>query len=98
MAVYAEGNRENGEDGFSLEDVLTDTESEERLVERIALKQAIDKLPQREKMVISLRYFHGLTQDRVAKVLQVSQVQVSRIEKKALQKMKNAYNQTKTKK
>lgn len=78
-------NRENGEDGFSLEDVLTDTESEERLVERIALKQAIDKLPQREKMVISLRYFHGLTQDRVAKVLQVSQVQVSRIEKKALQ-------------
>ena len=78
-------NRENGEDGFSLEDVLTDTESEERLVERIALKQAIDKLPPREKMVISLRYFHGLTQDRVAKVLQVSQVQVSRIEKKALQ-------------
>lgn len=78
-------NRENGEDGFSLEDVLTDRESEERLVERIALKQAIDKLPQREKMVISLRYFHGLTQDRVAKVLQVSQVQVSRIEKKALQ-------------
>lgn len=78
-------NRENGEDGFSLEDILTDTESEERLVERIALKQAIDKLPERERMVIGLRYFHGLTQDRVSKVLQVSQVQVSRIEKKALQ-------------
>ncbi len=77
-------DRENGEDGFSLEDVLTDTESEERLVERISLKQAIEKLPEREKSVVQLRYFHGLTQDRVAKVLGVSQVQVSRIEKKAL--------------
>ena len=77
-------NKENGEDGFSLEDVLTDTESEERLVERIALKQAISRLPERERTVVDLRYFHGLTQDRVAKVLNVSQVQVSRIEKKAL--------------
>lgn len=76
--------RETGEDGFSLENVLTDTQSEEDLVERISLKQAIMKLPEREAMVIQLRYFHGLTQERVAKVLQVSQVQVSRIEKKAL--------------
>ncbi len=77
-------NRETGEDGFSLEDILTDTESEETLVERISLKQAILRLPEREQLVVKLRYFHGLTQDRVAKVLQVSQVQVSRIEKKAL--------------
>ena len=73
-----------GEDGFCLENILTDTESEERLVERIALRQAVDVLPEREKMVIKLRYFHGLTQQRVAKVLDVSQVQISRIEKKAL--------------
>lgn len=77
-------NRETGEEGFCLEDVLTDTESEEALVEKISLKQAISKLPEREKTVIDLRYFHGLTQERVARVLQVSQVQVSRIEKKAL--------------
>ena len=77
-------NREMGEDGFSLENVLTDTDSEERMVEKIALRQAIDKLPEREAMVIRLRYYHGLTQDRVSKVLAVSQVQVSRIEKKAL--------------
>ena len=77
-------NRETGEDGFSLEDVLSDTESEEALVERISLKQAILKLSERERTVIDLRYFHGLTQERVAKVLAVSQVQVSRIEKKAL--------------
>ena len=80
--------RETGEEGFSLEDVLTDTESEERMVERIALRQAIEKLPVRERMVIKLRYFHGLTQQRVSRVLEVSQVQVSRIEKKALQQLR----------
>ena len=76
--------RETGEEGFSLEDVLTDTESEERMLEKIALRQAISRLPEREGTVIKLRYFHALTQDRVAKVLSVSQVQVSRIEKKAI--------------
>ena len=81
-------NRQTGEDGFSLENILTDTESEEKLVERISLRQAVDKLPERENMVIKLRYFHGLTQQRVAKVLDVSQVQVSRIEKKAIEQLK----------
>ena len=76
--------RETGDEGFSLEDVLTDTESEERMVEKIALRQAIEALPEREKTVVQLRYFHSLTQQRVAKVMDVSQVQVSRIEKKAL--------------
>ena len=77
-----------GEDGFTLENVLTDTESEDILLERISLKQAIAHLPEREATVIRLRYFHALTQERVAKVLQVSQVQVSRIEKKALGRLK----------
>ena len=77
-------HRESGEEGFTLEAILTDTESEERMLEKIALKQAIAELPERERNVIGLRYFHGLTQDRVAKVLGVSQVQVSRIEKKAI--------------
>lgn len=77
-------HRESGEEGFTLENILTDTESEDRLVEKIALRQAIEDLPERERMVIRLRYFHGLTQDRVAKVLGVSQVQISRIEKKAI--------------
>lgn len=76
--------KESGEEGFSLENILTDTESEEKMLEKIALRQAIAALPERESTVIRLRYFHGLTQQRVAKVLDVSQVQVSRIEKKAI--------------
>lgn len=81
-------HQETGEDGFCLESILTDTESEEKMVEKIALKQAVEKLPERERMVIQLRYYHCLTQQRVAKVMQVSQVQVSRIEKKALNKIR----------
>ena len=84
--------RETGEEGFSLENILTDTESEERMVEKIALRQAVDTLPEREKMVISLRYFHSLTQQRVAKVMDISQVQVSRIEKKALALLRELMN------
>lgn len=76
--------RESGEEGFSLENILSDTESEEKMLEKIALRQAVDALPEREQMVIRLRYFHALTQQRVAAVMSVSQVQVSRIEKKAL--------------
>ena len=83
-------NQQTGEDGFSLENILSDTESEEYFLEKISLRQAIELLPERESVVIRLRYFHGLTQQRVSKVLNVSQVQVSRIEKKALQKLKTS--------
>ena len=84
--------QETGEDGFSLENILSDTESEEVLLERIALRQGICKLPEREALVIKLRYFHGLTQQRVSTVLDVSQVQVSRIEKKALSRLREILN------
>lgn len=78
----------SGDDGFSLENILSDTQTEDMLLEKISLRQAICKLPERERAVIQLRYFHGLTQQRVSAVLDVSQVQVSRIEKKALNKLK----------
>ena len=80
--------QESGEEGFSLEDILSTTDTEEALVETIALRQAVDRLPERESVVIRLRYYHGLTQERVSRVLLVSQVQVSRIEKKALLHLK----------
>ena len=81
--------RETGEDGFTLENVLTDSDTEEQLVERIALREAIGKLPEREALVINLRYFHGLTQERVARILGVSQVQISRLEKRALGRLRD---------
>ena len=58
------------------------------MVEKIALRQAINGLAEREQMVIRLRYYHGLTQQRVARVMNISQVQVSRIEKRALESLR----------
>lgn len=86
--------REAGEDGFTLENILSDSESEDTIVERISLRQAVERLPERESMVIRLRYYHGLTQSRVASVLSVSQVQVSRIEKRALAALRELLRET----
>jgi RNA polymerase sporulation-specific sigma factor len=76
--------REMGEDGLTLEGVLGDFLQEEKMLEQLSLKEAVDSLPEREKLVIKLRYYRGMTQDSAAKVLKVSQVQVSRIEKRAI--------------
>ena len=87
-AVTESIHKETGEDGFTLESILSDSETEEEMLEKISLKQAVYQLSERERMVIQLRYFHGLTQDRIARVIGVSQVQVSRIEKKALSNLR----------
>ena len=75
--------RPTGEDGMCLEQVLADP-GQEDLFERLALRQALEQLAPKERRVILLRYFHGLTQQRIADLLGVSQVQVSRMEKRAL--------------
>lgn len=80
--------RETGEDGFTLEDILSDTREEERMVEYIALREAIEQLPEKERMVIDLRYYHALTQDSTARIVGVSQVQISRLEKRALKTLR----------
>lgn len=93
VAAVESLQQESGTEGFTLESVLSDTESEESMLNRIALRQAIDALPERESMVIRLRYFHGLTQERISRILSVSQVQVSRIEKKALTRLRQTLSQ-----
>lgn len=80
--------KETGEDGFTLEHILGDYGQEEKLIETVALREAISKLPQKEQMVIKLRYYRGMTQDSAARILKVSQVQVSRLEKKAITQLK----------
>lgn len=81
--------RESGDEGFTLEQVLGDFGQEDRLVERVALRETIDRLPERERKVISLRFFHSMTQDSTARVMGVSQVQVSRLEKRAVESLRN---------
>ena len=77
-----------GEDGLALEQVLGDWTQEDRLVEYVALRQAIDALPERERQTVFLRFYHGMTQARASRVLGVSQVQVSRLERRAVKRLR----------
>jgi len=82
--------RENSDGGFTLESALGIDGREDEVVESIALREAISMLPQKEQMLIFLRFYKGLTQDKTAKILGVSQVQVSRMEKKAIEFLRKA--------
>ena len=76
--------QENGEGGFTLENMLGDDGQEERVLDRVYLRQAMERLPEREREVIALRYYHGMTQEKCAGIVGVSQVQVSRLERRAI--------------
>jgi len=80
--------RESGEEGFTLEHVLGDYGQEERLLESVALRTAVETLPEKEKKVIALRFYHGLTQSDCARILRISQVQVSRLERRAVEALR----------
>lgn len=84
-------NRETGTDGFTLESVLSSGSMEEEILESVALRDALKRLPERERTVIGLRFFHGLTQEKTAKIIGVSQVQISRLERRALKEMKSYF-------
>lgn len=78
-------------DGLTLEGMLGTDSPEEGLVERIALREAVDKLPEKERMTILLRYFKSLTQEQTARILGVSQVQVSRLERRGLTRLRENF-------
>lgn len=72
-----------GDDGAELEDILPSSENEiELLTDRLALKDAISSLPPQQRRIIILRYFHDLSQQQTADLLGLSQVKISREEKK----------------
>jgi len=75
-------------DGLTLESTLASPVTEEHMLERIALRAAIDHLPEQERQTILLRFYKGLTQQQCARILGVSQVQVSRLEKRAIEKLR----------
>ncbi|MFR4972137.1 MAG: sigma-70 family RNA polymerase sigma factor [Butyricicoccus pullicaecorum] len=73
-----------GESDFCLLDTLSSGSPEEDITTRISLQQAISKLPSRLAQVIAMRYGREMTQQQTARVLGVSQVQISRLEHKAV--------------
>ena len=85
---------ETGEHGTTLQDLLGNGDMEEKILEQVTLENAISTLPDSEKQVIFLRFFKGLTQVRSAQVMGISQVQVSRLERRAVSKLRNALLQS----
>ena len=81
---------ETGEGGLTLEGLLTVGNEEEIMVERLALHTALGTLPEQEREVILLRYYKTLTQNQCAAILGVSQVQISRLERRAIEKLRQA--------
>ena len=75
--------------GLELIDKLGDDREEEKMVDKIMLKALIEKLPLRDRKIILLRFFRDKTQTETAKELGISQVQVSRLESKIIQQLKN---------
>lgn len=73
---------------LTISDTIADKDIIENITERIALKQAISSLSQDEQRIISLRYFRNLTQTKVSELLGVSQVTISRSEKKIINKLR----------
>lgn len=88
-ASLSEAIAGEGDDAFSLEEKLPDQkECEERWLEKMVLQDAMEQLPEREKRVITLKYYMGKTQGEIAGFINLSQAQVSRIEKNALLSMR----------
>ncbi|MBP1758027.1 MAG: polymerase sporulation specific sigma factor SigF [Firmicutes bacterium] len=81
---------ESSEGGPTLESVLGCDGPEDHLLEHMDLHAAIGSLPERERKIVFLRYYKGLTQDKTAKIMGISQVQVSRVEKKAIVLLRQA--------
>lgn len=87
-SIY-EGTNSSGDDDRTIVDKLANDKDEAgTIVNKIAIKQLIENLETREKEIILLRFYKEKTQSEVAKVLGITQVQVSRIEKKILNSMK----------
>ncbi len=79
-----------GSDGLTLRDLVSDPEQETRFLDSLTLREAVAALPEKQRAVIALRYWRGCTQTAAAKLLGVSQVQVSRLERKALDSLRES--------
>ena len=88
VSLYEPVYSENGDSVYVMDKVCDTANTDESWLENIAISQAIGKLSPREKRIIMLRFFEGRTQMEVAKEISISQAQVSRLEKGALERIK----------
>lgn len=89
VSLYDPVYQEGGDTLYIMDQVSDKKNKEENWVENISLKEAMNRLSEREYNIIRLRFFEGKTQTEVANEIAISQAQVSRLEKSALKSMKN---------
>lgn len=88
QSIYEETSSNSDNDKTIIEKISTNKDEASIITDKLALKQLIENLDAREKQIIMLRFYKDKTQSQVAKVLGITQVQVSRIEKKILNSMR----------
>ena len=89
VSLYEPVYAESGDTLYIMDQISDKKNKEDNWIEEISLKAAINRLSDREHKIINMRYFEGKTQMEVAEEINISQAQVSRLEKKALRSMKN---------
>lgn len=80
--------QDDGDPIYVIDQLVDDKQAENRFFEHLALKEVLDKLPEREKKILLMRFFNDKTQMEVAGEVGISQVQVSRLERSALKKVR----------
>ena len=91
VSLYETTNDADGKQTELIEHIPT--EEDKNMIQRIMLKDMLSRLPIREQKIVILRYFRDMTQSEIAKQMGVSQVQISRLENKILEKLKLFYNE-----
>ena len=88
-SIYRPVYQSDGKEVTLADKLLEQRDGHEEMMNRMLLEQLLDTINEEEKEIIRLRYYENITQSEVAKILGISQVQVSRMEKKILLKMRN---------
>ncbi|MBR0231422.1 MAG: RNA polymerase sporulation sigma factor SigG [Clostridia bacterium] len=88
ISLYEPVYSDNGDSVYVLDQIKDSSDSDEAWLERIAIKNAVSSLAERERMILLLRFYRGKTQTEVSEEIGISQAQVSRLEKSALDKVK----------
>lgn len=89
ISLYEPIYTDNGDSMYVLDQIKDEKNTDDQWLDEIAISQAIGKLSERERRILSLRFYNGRTQTEVSDEIGISQAQVSRLEKSALEKIKH---------
>ena len=90
VSLYDPVHNDSGDPLLVMDQISDPRSTDDRWLEELALKDALSALGEREKHILSLRYYDGKTQTEVARAIGISQAQVSRLEKSALKRLRKA--------